>query len=298
MANDSLTSKEQLQLGPELQKIYTRLWIDCEAVLTGHEAAVLAAAVRKLNGLSDEPSAGVKCTHCNGKGYNEPIYDEQDGWIDETPCETCNGSGRITTVEQYLKTLPANWHEDSSLETWFPITAEELKRLKDERASQPPAAIPPSTQSKSDAQIAAELQTNMDAMIEPTDERERQCYRRLIRIMARARNRLQQIADAQSTAEPPSALQGDALYQKKQNECQAIWRTNMTLVCSLPKGHDGDHRDACGYTFTGEVDIRQAVTKDAAQPMHGGALVAPGRCDNGECWCHGGISAETKGGQS
>src|SRR5512138_1982687 len=30
-----------------------------------------------------EPSAGVKCTHCNGKGYNEPIYDEQDGWIDE-----------------------------------------------------------------------------------------------------------------------------------------------------------------------------------------------------------------------
>lgn len=106
----------------------------------GNDCPLLRAEVRDQwnRRASVEPSAGVKCTHCNGKGYNEPIYDEQDGWIDETPCETCNGSGRITTVEQYLKTLPANWHEDSSLETWFPITAEELKRLKDERASQPP----------------------------------------------------------------------------------------------------------------------------------------------------------------
>src|SRR5690606_22618691 len=47
----------------------------------------------------------------------------------------------ITTVEQYLKTLPANWHEDSSLETWFPITAEELKRLKDARATVPPTSV-------------------------------------------------------------------------------------------------------------------------------------------------------------
>ena len=26
--------------------------------------------------------------------------------------------------------LPADWFEDSSLETWFPLTAEELARLK------------------------------------------------------------------------------------------------------------------------------------------------------------------------
>jgi len=49
---------------------------------------------------------------------------------DEIYAQRCNGSGRITTVEQYLKTLPANWHEDSSLATWFPITAEEIKRLR------------------------------------------------------------------------------------------------------------------------------------------------------------------------
>jgi hypothetical protein len=40
--------------------------------------------------------------------------------------------------------LPADWNVDSSLETWFPYTAEELKRLKEEnaqlRAAQPAAA--------------------------------------------------------------------------------------------------------------------------------------------------------------
>jgi len=78
------------------------------------------------------PSQGVKCIHCNGKGVTDQIYDEQrGGWsAPNIPCQTCGGSGRIRTVEQYLKTLPANWHVDSSLETWFPITAEELERLR------------------------------------------------------------------------------------------------------------------------------------------------------------------------
>ena len=31
--------------------------------------------------------------------------------------------------------LPADWHEDSSLETWFPLTAEEMKRDKDQIAT-------------------------------------------------------------------------------------------------------------------------------------------------------------------
>lgn len=61
-----------------------------------------------------------------------------------------------------------------------------------------------------------------------------------------------------AVSEPPAELRGNDLYQKKINECQAIWRTNMTLVCTLPKGHDGDHRADCGYTFNGEVDVRAA----------------------------------------
>lgn len=41
---------------------------------------------------------------------------------------------KIECLEQYLKTLPANWHEDSGLATWFPITAEEIECLRTENA--------------------------------------------------------------------------------------------------------------------------------------------------------------------
>lgn len=34
-----------------------------------------------------------------------------------------------------LAQYPAVWYEDSSLETWFPLTAEELERVKSERDS-------------------------------------------------------------------------------------------------------------------------------------------------------------------
>ncbi len=75
---------------------------------------------------------GVPCPHCNATGKETQVYDEATGWSAERPCETCQGAGRLYTVEQYLKTLAANWHKDSSLETWFPITAEELRRLRAE----------------------------------------------------------------------------------------------------------------------------------------------------------------------
>lgn len=75
-------------------------------------------------------SCGVKCAHCDGRGHFESFYNQERGWQDEGPCITCGGSGRILTVEQYLKTLPANWHEDSSLHTWFPLTAEAHDRYK------------------------------------------------------------------------------------------------------------------------------------------------------------------------
>lgn len=83
---------------------------------------------------TDEPRAegGIKCIHCNGKGTETQHYDEeQGGWSDpDVPCQTCMGTGLIRTVEQYLKTLPANWHEDSSVQTWFPILNEEVERLR------------------------------------------------------------------------------------------------------------------------------------------------------------------------
>ncbi|MGC8519782.1 MAG: hypothetical protein ACP5P4_14865, partial [Steroidobacteraceae bacterium] len=80
-------------------------------------------------------ASGIICVHCQGKGVEPQHYDEAKGWSDpDTPCASCLGTGRIHTVEQYLKTLPADWHQDSSLATWFPITAEELERFKRENA--------------------------------------------------------------------------------------------------------------------------------------------------------------------
>ena len=77
-------------------------------------------------------TAGIECVHCEGKGVETQHYDpERGGWSDQDkPCETCGGSGRIITVEQYLKTVPANWHEDSSIQTWFPLLNEEMERLR------------------------------------------------------------------------------------------------------------------------------------------------------------------------
>lgn len=96
--------------------------------------------------LSGGPSPnGILCVHCQGKGLEPQHYDETAGWSDpNATCPTCEGTGRIYTVEQYLSTLPVDWHQDSSLERWFPLTAEELEGLKRENArlTRLTAAIP------------------------------------------------------------------------------------------------------------------------------------------------------------
>jgi hypothetical protein len=53
-----------------------------------------------------------------------------------TCCPWCAATKEeIKEMAQKLLSLPADWKEDSSLETWFPLTAEELKRTKEERAT-------------------------------------------------------------------------------------------------------------------------------------------------------------------
>lgn len=76
-----------------------------------------------------ETNAGIPCVHCRETGDEQQVYDSETGWSDEKPCDTCGGTGRIRTVEQYLKTLPADWHKDSSLGTWFPLTSKHYNRL-------------------------------------------------------------------------------------------------------------------------------------------------------------------------
>lgn len=42
----------------------------------------------------------------------------------------------IGVLEDYTESLPADWYLDSSLETWFPFSAEELERTKKQVAEQ------------------------------------------------------------------------------------------------------------------------------------------------------------------
>jgi len=50
--------------------------------------------------------------------------------ISELERELADVSGKLEQARKYIDSLPANWHEDSSLETWFPFTAQELAALR------------------------------------------------------------------------------------------------------------------------------------------------------------------------
>lgn len=98
----------------------------------------------------------MTCKTCNGRGK------VQDGYAGEilrdcpdcTPCGNCGGTGAVDSggVTPWgapidlpcpackskwdeLVIIGASWRKDSSLEKWFPITAEELAKLKSEAVS-------------------------------------------------------------------------------------------------------------------------------------------------------------------
>lgn len=64
-----------------------------------------------------------KCVHCR----------EAKASHEQGKCPGKEASTSYQTAQDYIDYLPANWCEDSSLETWFPLTAEELKRTKAEK---------------------------------------------------------------------------------------------------------------------------------------------------------------------
>lgn len=93
----------------------------------------------------------MTCKTCNGRGK---IQDGYAGEIlrdcpDCTPCGNCGGTGAVdsggvtpwgATIDlpcpackskwDELVIIGASWRKDSSLEKWFPLTAEELAKLK------------------------------------------------------------------------------------------------------------------------------------------------------------------------
>jgi hypothetical protein len=70
---------------------------------------------------------GFNDDYCNFGEKVNMVVSEMEAYAASVVAER---DAKIARLESYVESLPANWHEDSSLETWFPITAEELVNLK------------------------------------------------------------------------------------------------------------------------------------------------------------------------
>lgn len=57
----------------------------------------------------------------------------------------------------------------------------------------------------------------------------------------------------------------DPTWAQLEAQCQAIWRTNVTLVCQLGKGHTGAHSSG-RHTWNGEVDARPSAVETSGYP--------------------------------
>lgn len=80
--------------------------------------------LRSSGGAGTEPKFQVTyCSQCGGEfGPGNSGYSH------------CADHLRGSTAEDYITRLPADWFKDSSLEKWFPLTAEELARLRNDLA--------------------------------------------------------------------------------------------------------------------------------------------------------------------
>ena len=85
--------------------------------------------------MSEENEVSVKRTAIiSQKIVTHDFVDSGDGCCAFGIAKTTCGYP-LRHVIHGFRALPADWHEDSSLETWFPLTAEEMKRDKDQIAT-------------------------------------------------------------------------------------------------------------------------------------------------------------------
>ncbi len=115
--------------------------------------AIATDEAAKLDGLSDAQdktitalgeavealraqTVGLRWWHAHGQALRNAIAETMpsdhmpdDNSLLAWPAKLLE---RAESAERKLSTLPADWSKDSSLETWFPFTAEQLKALKSE----------------------------------------------------------------------------------------------------------------------------------------------------------------------
>lgn len=83
------------------------------------------SCLKKIDQRFKECYAAKPCNTCNGLGAVNPRQMSASELPDCMPCPTC-------AVDIYeLAAIGASWNRDSSLEKWFPVTAEELAKFKE-----------------------------------------------------------------------------------------------------------------------------------------------------------------------
>lgn len=87
-----------------------------------------SAAGNIVQPLGRAITATSKCSNCGGLGVVD-VGALMSAW-GTIPCPAC------AEDRNELIAIGASWKRDSSLEKWFPMTAEELRRLKAENIRQ------------------------------------------------------------------------------------------------------------------------------------------------------------------
>lgn len=87
------------------------------------DVRVLLEELERLRKVESELNAykGKQCATCGGNGWDTGA-ETPWGSLIVGPCPDC----------PTFNPLPADWREDSSLETWFPLTAKSISEMKAE----------------------------------------------------------------------------------------------------------------------------------------------------------------------
>lgn len=101
----------------------------------------LTAQLAQVRAERDAISPRITCCLECSNGLI-PQWDFEGNELEPTNCPHCNGTGEVTVsglieelkaLREQVRCLPADWRQDSSLETWFPYTRQELDSLRADR---------------------------------------------------------------------------------------------------------------------------------------------------------------------
>lgn len=163
----------------------------------------------------------------------------------------------VAVIERLTRSLTTYGFEDRGGELWVPPLGKnplpELDRLRrvEAAAKEAVAAIPRTGYETGWYAALEQLRRTVDMTA-------RRCHFRAFGKLqceleeGHAGDHISRIPEAAAAELAERPVEVATQMESLVAQCQALWRTNITLICVQPKGHAGDHRAANGWTFNGE----------------------------------------------